>query len=107
MSRGADDPRIVRIVAALDRAFASPHTEQHLPQLIASNIIHERSYAEHFLLPDWPAESVRPVLMAYALHAPDDLLEGMAEAADEMHEWVEWWDREGYTEGQQVQEVAS
>jgi hypothetical protein len=84
-------------MAGMDRAIASPH---ELAALTAGYIITCGDTIDP--LRDWPADAARAVVLAYAINAPEDVLEDMAHAGDRQVEWCEWWDREGYDESQRV-----
>ena len=94
VGRSAADPRVVRIMAALDRAAASP--DRSALTLVAGTIITLGDTT--FPLEGWNPDGARAIVLAYALNAPERGVDAMAEVADAKLEWCEWWDREGWAQ---------
>lgn len=95
---------LATILAALDRAEASPHPS--VPQLVGSSIIEHGGSAERFLCYGryWLPEEVRAVVLAYAAAAPDGELADLASQARRERAWVEWYDTSGADEGDMLQD---
>ena len=84
-----------RIMAAIDRAIASPHCEDGgLANCVASFIITHGNCGDTYDGTDWTPQAHRAVLLAYAANAPFGDLAAMAKTANDMVSWCEWWDRE-------------
>jgi hypothetical protein len=95
-----DRHRHVRtILAAIDRAIASPHNNgrNEMVEVVANKIIELGDTCEHFTHRpgNWTAAGMRAVVLAYALHAPERDLAKMVDVAEGELQWCEWWDREG------------
>jgi hypothetical protein len=99
-----NSPGMVAIIAALDRATASPHNEADgLLESVAGAIITHRSVAGWFDAGGykaftWTAEAIRTVVITYAENAPSGELRELARIAKEEHAWIEDWDRYGHDE---------
>jgi hypothetical protein len=104
--RDLNDIRVALVVRALDRALASPHT---VMAGVAGQIVTRGSCCEDFEIPHrWKdAQAVRAVVMAYALNAPDEFLDDMAEQAIRQHRWIEWWDTEGHIDDSDCSECGA
>lgn len=88
------------IMRAIDRAIASHlDAEDGLARTVASSIITIGDCADDFSgatgRRKWSSQAVRAILLAYALHAPDDRLRRMAQQARRELKWVEWWEQPG------------
>lgn len=100
MSRDVNDPRVVMIVAALDRAEQCDGldgTEIDLLATVAGSIVDawgscpERWYGEH----GWTIAGIRAFVLAYATNCPDDELDDAADEARKQIAWAEWYDAPG------------
>ncbi len=97
MSRAVDHPLVRVIMHTIERALASPYAKTDGdggPAAVASMIVTLGNNCEDFI--GWDVDSLPPLVLAYALHCPDDTLDAMADKARQQLEWVEWWDREGH-----------
>ena len=89
--RQEDDPRVVRIMRALGVA-AQMADGSDLPSAV-SCIISLGGSGEDF--EGWSDDAARAVMLAYALHAPEDHLEALADHADHVARWSIWYDAPG------------
>ena len=100
MSRTEQHPHVRTIMAAIDRAIASP--DKSVAANVASKIVTYGYSAEDFecfIRPKcrrWTRDGLRSVVLAYALNAPSGDLAALATAARKEHAWVEWWDLAGH-----------
>ena len=82
-TRSAKDPRVVEIMAALERVIDSPTREQSCLDYAACTIIN--TCLDRFTVPAmWSDAAVRAVVLAFALHAPDEDLDDMVTNAREV-----------------------
>ncbi|MDX2093808.1 MAG: hypothetical protein SFX73_38585 [Kofleriaceae bacterium] len=103
MSRTEKHRHVRTVLAAIDRAMASPHDEDAgLTRCAASMIIELGGCSERFLAwkgqEQWTSPALRAVVLAFALHAPADELADMAREARKQIKWVDWWDTDGHIE---------
>ncbi len=99
-ARSIKNPEVRAVMAAMDRAIASPLCDDSgLAHCVASSIVSLGSCCDLFDMPSerrkWKPAELRAVILAYAQHAPPRLLEAMAIDAKKMLAWVEWWEIEG------------
>jgi hypothetical protein len=101
VSRTVKHRHVRTVLAAIDRAIASPH-HADIVHCVAGYIVDHADSGERFeprlCGGTWTYEGLRAVLLATALHAPARELEGMAYWAQKQIEWVEWWEIEGHYE---------
>ncbi len=90
MTRDATDPRVVEIMAAVDLAIASPH--DGMADSAISHIV-LRLYSDG-QFPGWPSESMRALALAYALIAPEHVVDAMLEEARRQMELIPALNRE-------------
>jgi hypothetical protein len=96
MSRDSNDPRVALIIRALDRAAESRDGgsgSQTAINVVGSMIIERGNNCEQFL--GWDVSAVRAVVLAYAQHSPEWMLDAMAQMAIDQHAWCVWWDAPG------------
>ena len=85
--RGKDDPRVALVTSALERSLAHPNREHDLVSLTLAalllyttpGVLTTDEVTERFI--GWPADDVRALVLAFALHCPEAELEQMAERA--------------------------
>src|SRR5262245_14779150 len=96
MPRKESNPRVRAIVAALDRAAASPYADEDALVPLVASVIVDRGDTM-FTLQGWSAAHARAIAISFALHAPTSFLREMAEAAERQRAFVEEWDRGGHS----------
>lgn len=80
MARLENDPRVVEVLAAFERMRA--RRDGHPADLCGFMSSVASTVVDRFTIPcDWPAESIRAVLLAFLLHAPDEDLDEMVGSA--------------------------
>jgi hypothetical protein len=86
VSRDINDPRAVEVLATFDAIAADPlrvGDDSLIPLFL------ERAIGFMWTGEGWPDESLRNVLAAYLINAPDDDLDGMLDEARRYAEWLE------------------
>jgi hypothetical protein len=97
--RSIAHPDVRAIMAAIDRAIASPlDKDSGLSPCVASDLLTLGSCGDEFEYPGakmWPSESLRAIVLAYATTAPVDFVKAMVDRARRNVAWVEWWELPG------------
>lgn len=102
-TRSVDDPRVRRVLRAIDRAIASPHDrESGLAQSVTEAILTEgTTVSDRYSA--WSRDGLRALVLAYARHAPSAELTALAREADRQFDRMEHWDRRGWIEFELVE----
>lgn len=101
MSRRKSDPRVRALLAAFDRIVASPECSAFVVDSFMAGVVgtpverfEDPTYDGTKPLPPWPVESVRAVLLAFALNCPACELSKMIKGAQREVEWIDAFERE-------------
>jgi hypothetical protein len=93
-----NDPRVARVMRAIDTVIASPHVEDLMAGVIESLITFGNSCQRHDHRDGWTPANARATIHAYAMNVPEPLLDVLAKVADKEVKWVTSWDRRGWLE---------
>ena len=96
-TRTASDPRVKRVMRAVDAAIASPNKNRLRNSL--SMLLSFGQACEMFdEIEGWTPAGARESVLAFALHLPDALLDELAKVGDKELAWVRYEDRRGHLE---------
>lgn len=100
--RTLDDPRVRRVIRAIDHVIASPHVDELLFGVVEGLLSFGQSCHRFGADDGWTPANARATVIAFALNVPEPMLEVLAKVGDREVAWVTRWDRRGWLEAQVV-----